>query len=131
MRRSERRAGAALAAAVLCLAGPALAADGFAIVGATVLDGTGGPPLEDAIVVVEGEHIKAVGPRATVPLPKGLRLVDGRGRWVMPGLVDAHVHFFQSGGPYTRPDVVDLRARRPYAGEVAAVKAALPQTFAR
>jgi imidazolonepropionase-like amidohydrolase len=121
---------AAAAAAVsprLAAAGP----DAFAIVGATVLDGTGGPALPDAIVVVEGERIKAVGARAQVPLAKGLRLVDGRGRWVVPGLVDAHVHFFQSGGAYTRPDVIDLRAHRSYEREIAGIKQRLAQTFAR
>lgn len=106
-------------------------ATGFAIVGATLLDGTGGPPRADTIVVVEGERIKAVGTRAQVPLAKGLRIVDGRGRWVMPGLVDAHVHFFQSGGVYTRPDVIDLRSHRSYAQEIARVKERLPATFAR
>src|SRR4051794_10446165 len=89
---------AAIAAAAAASVAPRLSAagpDAFAIVGATLLDGTGGPPLPDAIVVVEGERIKAVGARAQVPLAKGLRIVDGRGRWVVPGLVDAHVHFFQ------------------------------------
>ncbi|HVD76986.1 MAG TPA: amidohydrolase family protein, partial [Vicinamibacteria bacterium] len=57
--------------------------------------------------------------------------VDGRGKWVAPGLIDAHVHFFQSGGAYTRPDVVDLRKVRPYEREIALLKAALPRTFAR
>jgi predicted amidohydrolase YtcJ len=42
----------------------------------------------------------------------------------MPGLVDAHVHFFQSGGAYTRPDVIDLRAHRSYEQEAAGVKEA-------
>jgi len=50
---------------------------------------------------------------------------------VAPGLVDAHVHFFQSGGAYTRPDAVDLRKVRPYEREIALLKAALPRTFAR
>src|SRR5262249_9315351 len=58
-------------------------------------------------------------------------IVDGRGRWVMPGLIDAHVHFFQSGGAYTRPDAIDLRAHRSYEKEIAGIKERLPQTFAR
>ena len=47
----------------------------------------------------------------------------------MPGFIDAHVHFFQSGNLYTRPDAVDLRAVVPYASEVARNKARLPATF--
>jgi len=45
---------------------------------------------------------------------------------VIPGLVDAHVHFFQSGGLYTLPDAIDLRTRMPYAQEVARIKQRLP-----
>ena len=136
--RTPERAAAVVAGALLvgtlvaaAVAPPARVPSGFAIVGATVIDGTGGPARPDTVVVVEGERIKAVGSRAEVPLAKGLRIVDGRGRWVMPGLVDAHVHFFQSGGAYTRPDVIDLRAHRSYEKEIAGLKARLDATFAR
>lgn len=128
-------AGAALGTAVLLAAAapapPVAPASGFAIVGATLFDGTGAPPRPDSVIVVQGDRIKAVGSRAEVALPKGLPLADGRGRWVMPGLVDAHVHFFQSGGAYTRPDVIDLRAHRSYANEIAGVEQRLDQTLAR
>ena len=121
-----------LAAATLALAAaPAPVTSGFAIVGATLIDGTGVPARSDTVIVVEEDRIKAVGSRAEVALAKGLRIVDGRGKWVMPGLVDAHVHFFQSGGAYTRPDVIDLRAHRTYEQEIAGVKGRLTQTFAR
>jgi imidazolonepropionase-like amidohydrolase len=116
-------------AGVLAGARPSLA-EGTAIVGATVVDGTAAP-IPDAVVLIRGDRIEAVGPRAQVALPKGITIVDGRGKWVAPGLIDAHVHFFQSGSPYTRPDVIDLRARRPYEREIALLKAALPRTFAR
>lgn len=42
------------------------------------------------------------------------KVINGEGKWLVPGLVDAHVHLFQSGGLYTRPDVVDLTAIRSY-----------------
>jgi imidazolonepropionase-like amidohydrolase len=105
-------------------------AEGLAIVGATVVDGAAAP-IPDAVVLINGDRIQAVGSRAQVALPKGITIVDGRGKWVAPGLIDAHVHFFQSGGAYTRPDVVDLRKVRPYEREIALLKAALPRTFAR
>src|ERR1700682_6457013 len=102
MRHSGAVTPAALVLFTLALgataASPAVAAGGFAIVGATVLDGTGGPGRRAAVLLVDGERIAALGSRAEVSLPKGVRIVDGRGKWVMPGLVDAHVHFFQSGG---------------------------------
>lgn len=47
-----------------------------AFVGATVIDGTGNRPREDAVVLVFGEHIRAVGPRGEVIIPEGARLVD-------------------------------------------------------
>jgi hypothetical protein len=102
-----------------------------ALVGATVVDGTGGPPLADAVVVVEGERVVAVGPRATTKPPAGATVVDVSGKWIVPGLIDAHVHFFQSGGLYTRPDAIDLRSTRSYAEELAWIKRRLPNTFAR
>ncbi|WP_299106966.1 amidohydrolase family protein [uncultured Tenacibaculum sp.] len=43
--------------------------------------------------------------------------IDGTGKWLIPGLVDAHIHMFQSGGLYTRPDVIDLTKYRPYEKE--------------
>ena len=102
-----------------------------ALVGATVVDGTGGPPLADAVVLVEGERVVAVAPRATTRPPSGATAVDVSGKWIVPGLIDAHVHFFQSGGLYTRPDAIDLRATRSYADELAWIKRRLPNTFAR
>jgi cytosine/adenosine deaminase-related metal-dependent hydrolase len=50
---------------------------------------------------------------------------------VIPGLIDAHVHFSQSGGLYTRPDIIDLRSRRSYEKEMEWIKQRLPFTFER
>jgi imidazolonepropionase-like amidohydrolase len=57
-----------------------------------VLTMTGAPPLRDATVVVAGEHILAVGARRSTPVPRGARVVEGRGHWLLPGLWDTHVH---------------------------------------
>src|SRR5262245_44094107 len=101
---------------------PARAAERpLVITGATLVDGTGAPPVPDAGVVVENGRIVAAGPRAKVAVPKNARRLDAKGKWLMPGLVDSHVHFFQSGGLYTRPDVIDLRAKVPYAEERARI----------
>lgn len=90
-----------------------------------------GTVLADAIVAIEGNRIARVGPSSEVTVPSGAAVVGGPDRWIVPGLIDAHVHFFQSGGLYTRPDVIDLTARVPYAKEVAAIRAAIPGTFRR
>src|SRR3954466_95361 len=99
------------------LAAPAIGAEAvLAIVGATVIDPGAGTVLPDATVLVVGERIAAVG--VGVAVPADATTIGGRGRGLMPGLVDAHVHFFQSGGLYTRPDCIDLRKVKPYAQEV-------------
>jgi hypothetical protein len=102
-----------------------------ALVNAMVIDGTGNTPHGQAVVLVSGERIRAVGPRGEVVIPEGARVVDMSGKWIIPGLVDAHIHLFQSGGLYTRPDIIDLRSIRPYAAEVDWVRARLPMTLAR
>src|SRR5262245_20731274 len=79
--------------------------------GATVITGTGSPAIRNVTVLIENGRVSAVGPRNEVRVPGNAQVVVARGKWVMPGLIDAHVHFSQSGGLYTRPDVIDLRAR--------------------
>ena len=121
--------------AVLFTALSALASDAdgriTALVGGTVIDGTGAEPLPDALVLIDGTRIAAVGPRSTTAAPGGARVIDTRGKWIIPGLIDAHIHFFQSGGLYTRPDIIDLRGVRSYADESASIRRRLPVTLAR
>ena len=63
-----------------------------AITGATLVDGTGRPALADATVVIDGERFSRVGPSAETPPPAGADVIDGRGRFLIPGLTDMHVH---------------------------------------
>jgi uncharacterized protein (TIGR02246 family) len=103
----------------------------LALVGATVWDGTGNAQIPEAAVLVSKGRITWVGKRAEAAIPPEAKIVDLAGAWIMPGLVDAHVHFFQSAGLYTRPDIIDLQAVRPYGEELALLKAALGDTFRR
>jgi len=91
----------------------------LAIVGATLVDGRGGAPVRDAVVVVRGGKIECAGPRVRCTLPAGIDTIDARGLWVVPGLIDAHVHYSQTGWADGRPDALDLRARYPYAATIA------------
>ena len=109
-------------------AGPDLPS--LAIVGATVID-PGGATTPEATVLVVGNRIEAVGPSSRVKVPAGATRLEAKGAFVVPGLVDAHVHFFQSGGLYTRPDGFDLRAYRPYAEEQRLIREHLDDTLAR
>ena len=62
--------------------------------GGTLIDGTGGTPINDAVVVVEGSRIQAVGTRGQVSYPQGARVISTEGMTILPGLIDGHVHLF-------------------------------------
>lgn len=98
-----------------------------AYTGATLIDGTGGPSTENATVLVEDDRIAAAGP--DVAVPEGARIIDVTGKWIAPGLIDAHVHFMTSGRMYTRPAFFDLTDKVPYEEEVAWIKAHIPDTL--
>ncbi|MBW2524788.1 MAG: amidohydrolase family protein [Deltaproteobacteria bacterium] len=98
---------------------------------ATVIDGTGGKPLPHAVVVLEKDKVKEVGPLAKVEIPDGAVTHKLTGKWIVPGLVDAHIHLFQSAGLYARPDIVDLSRVRPYKHEAELLGARLPETLRR
>lgn len=68
------------------------AAPALALTGGRVIDGTGREPIAPATVVIEGERILAVGPADSVVIPAGARTIDVKGKTVLPGFVDAHVH---------------------------------------
>jgi imidazolonepropionase-like amidohydrolase len=101
------------------------------IQGATVFTATGRPAIRNAAIVIENGRIRDIGARADVRTPSGAQIVDARNKWIIPGLIDAHVHFSQSGGVYTRPDIIDLRKWRPYEKELEWIRARLPYTFER
>ena len=85
-----------------------------ALVGATLVDGTGADPIVDAVVLVRDGRVECAGSAAECPVPEGVEEVDLSGRWIAPGLVDSHVHFSQTGFVDGRPDFVDLRSKYPY-----------------
>ena len=121
-----------LLAAALALGATLGHADSIAIVGATVIYPELGLPralARDSTVIIDGNRIVRVGPAKSTAVPKGAQVIDGKGKWVTPGLIDAHVHFFQSGNIYTRPDGADFNAVVPYAKETERNKARLPATF--
>ena len=67
----------------------------LAIVGGTLIDGTGAAPIPDAAVVVAGTKIIAVGRRADIQIPRGARMVNATGATIMPGLWEMHAHYAQ------------------------------------
>ncbi len=70
-------------------------------------------------VSITGDIISDIRASNKTKIPTGVTVIDGSGKYLLPGMTDAHVHFFQSGGLYARPDAIDLRKDMPYEKEIA------------
>ena len=68
-----------------------------ALVGGTLIDGNGGRPIRNSVVLVEGDRIKAVGTVGTLAVPAGVQVISTEGMSVLPGLWDMHVHTMING----------------------------------
>src|SRR5262245_19868619 len=97
-RESFRWLGLALAISLVATSAPGSQSNALAIVGCTVIDGNGAAPLPDAVVVVKGSRISAVGPRASVRIPDGATVIDAKGGYALPGCIDTNVHLSLYGG---------------------------------
>jgi len=102
-----------------------------ALKGGTLVNPALDRPIENAVVIIRAGRIEAAGPAQTTAIPDGAAIIDVTGRWVTPGLVDAHMHFSQSGSLYTRPDGLDLRSVRSYEDDRAHSAQQLPITLRR
>ena len=69
-------------------------ADGTLVIqGGTLIDGRGGPPVEDAVIVIQKGRFQNVGRRGHVAIPPGAEVVDVAGKTILPGFIDGHGHF--------------------------------------
>jgi len=112
------------------LLSPALRAERISLVGGTVINPADNKVLPNATVVIDGDKIErvAMGRQDAATLGKQIECV---GKFILPGYVDTHIHFFQSGDLFTRPDGADLNSVRPYKDEVAWVKSHVNDVLAR
>jgi imidazolonepropionase-like amidohydrolase len=94
---------ARLALALTCLAPAPVPAQITAFTAVTVIDPATGTSRSDQTVVVQGNRISAAGPHTTTAVPAGATLVDGRGKFLIPGLWDMHVHTDAPGGREVLP----------------------------
>jgi imidazolonepropionase-like amidohydrolase len=62
------------------------------LTGATLIDGTGAAPVEQTALLVNGDRIEAVGPKNEVPIPAQAKVIDLQGKYLLPGLIDTHIH---------------------------------------
>jgi len=96
MRTPHRFLATAVAGAFVVLCARPVAAQGTppvtAIVGATLVDGNGGAAVPDAVIIITGNRITSVGRRGAVTIPAGARVIDGKGKWLVPGFIDTNVH---------------------------------------
>jgi imidazolonepropionase-like amidohydrolase len=77
---------------LVALAGCGSASDVIALEGATLIDGSGGEPVRDALVIVKGRHVQVVARVNEIPVPRGARVVSLIGKTIIPGLIDSHAH---------------------------------------
>ena len=116
----------ALALSLFALTGHA---EKIALAGGTIINPGDGKIIRDGTVVIDGDRITDVG-RLYLTKFTG-RTINCTGKFILPGYIDTHVHFFQSGDLFTRPDGADFNNVRPYKDEVAWIKSHLDDTFAR
>jgi imidazolonepropionase-like amidohydrolase len=84
----------------------------------TLIDTKSGQLLPGRDVLVKDGLIQSITKTSNAKVTAKTTLIEGTGKFLMPGMADAHIHFFQSGSLYTRPDAVDLRKKVPYEKEL-------------
>ncbi len=79
----------------------------YALTGATVIDGHGGAPLKDVVILVDNGVIKEVGSRESIKVGDDITKIDVEGHFILPGLIDAHVHMVGVGSPKLLDNIVE------------------------
>ena len=74
----------------------------LALIGGTLIDGTGSTPLRNSVILIRGERIERIGTTVSLPVPNGYQAVSTEGLTVLPGLWDLHVHLMYAGHPDAR-----------------------------
>ena len=121
---------AAIALTLSFFATASVYAEKISLIGGTVINPADGKVLPNATIVINGDKIErvAMGKQDAAALGKQ---IDCAGKFILPGYIDTHVHFLQSGDLFTRPDIADFNSVRPYKDEIAWIKSHLDDVFAR
>src|SRR6266567_2212925 len=124
----QSRIALALSLSILALT---VRAEKIALVNGTLINPGTSQIVQNATIVIGDGNIAAAGDTKTVSVLKDAHVIDCKGKFILPGYIDTHVHFFQSGDLFTRPDGADLNSVRPYKDEVAWVKSHVNDVFSR
>lgn len=120
-----------LLAVILCMLWSGLGhSQSLLIDNVNLIDVRTGKVLPGMSVVVHGETISEIAPSRKIKAPADAAILRGEGKFLMPGLIDSHIHFFQSGSLYTRPDALRFDSM-PYEKEKAFVRSITPDHLAR
>src|SRR6266513_267107 len=108
---------------------PTISGEHIALVGGTVINPADGKITRNATVFIVNGRITDIA--ANMVMKFGGRSINCVCKFILPGYIDTHVHFFQSADLFTRPDGADFNSVRPYKEEVAWIKSHLDDVFAR
>src|SRR5690349_14555057 len=81
-------------------------AEKLVLTGGTAINPADGKIIQNAVITIDGDTIQGIG-SGDKPSPDA-KAIDCKGKFILPGYIDSHVHFFQSADLFTRPDVIDL-----------------------
>ena len=101
------------------------------ITNVTITDVENQKMIPNQTVVITKGLISNIKPSKKIKIPGNASIIDGTGKYLSPGLTDAHIHFSQNGGLYTRPDAIDLRAFVPFDEEIAITKRTMENKLRR
>ena len=102
---------------VLIISSFSLSAQSY-ITNVTIADVEKQKLIANQTIVITNDLITDIKKSTKIKIPANATVIDGSGKFLFPGLTDAHIHFFQNGGLYTRPDAIDFRKERPYQQEI-------------
>lgn len=117
-----------LFAALFCLG---IWAQTTVIKNVSIVDVEKGEVIPGKTVVIEEDQIAEIGEAGKVKVEEGAAVIDADGKYLIPGLVDAHIHFFQSGSIYARPDALNLTNNFSYERELNFTWNSVPDYFRR
>ncbi len=101
------------------------------ITNVTVADVENQKLIPNQTVVIENDLISNIQSSKKIKIPEDATIINGTGKYLTPGLIDAHIHFSQNGGLYTRPDAIDLMKFVPYQEEITISKTTMENKLRR